>query len=159
MTAISTTLFLQPLSTCSRRNEPTNLCRVWLEGLQDVADIPSQTHHCRSCEVDAVNSSQSNCGSVFQQVAAYRTQLVNVTEESMHPAALQQSQPAFKFNVLVHWQNTHTDNHVSTPPLSFLQARCPSCRPTNSVKALKALYTDNGVKKFAMQSFTKYDLS
>ena len=32
-----------------------------------------------------------------------------------------------------------TDNHVSTPPLSFLQAGCPSCRPTNSVKALKAI--------------------
>ena len=32
-----------------------------------------------------------------------------------------------------------TDNHTSTPPLSFLQAGCPSCRPTNSVKALKAI--------------------
>jgi len=31
-----------------------------------------------------------------------------------------------------------TDIHASTSPLSFLQARCPSCRPTNSVKALKA---------------------
>ena len=30
-----------------------------------------------------------------------------------------------------------TDNHTSTPPLSFLQARCPSCRPTNSVKTLR----------------------
>jgi len=31
------------------------------------------------------------------------------------------------------------DNHVSTLPLSFfLQAGCPSCRPTNSIKALKA---------------------
>ena len=29
-----------------------------------------------------------------------------------------------------------TDNHASIPPLSFLQARCPSCHPTNSVKAL-----------------------
>ena len=28
-----------------------------------------------------------------------------------------------------------TDNHASTPPLSFVQA---GCRPTNSVKALKA---------------------
>ena len=28
-----------------------------------------------------------------------------------------------------------TDKHASTPPLSFLQARCPSCHPTNSVKA------------------------
>jgi len=32
-----------------------------------------------------------------------------------------------------------TDNHASTPPLSFLQAGCPSCRPTNSVKALMVL--------------------
>jgi len=31
-----------------------------------------------------------------------------------------------------------TDNHASTPPLCFLQAGCPSCRPTNSVTALKA---------------------
>ena len=30
-----------------------------------------------------------------------------------------------------------TDDHASNPPLSFLQAGCPSCRPTNSVKALK----------------------
>ena len=34
-----------------------------------------------------------------------------------------------------------TDNHASTPPLSFLQAGCPSCCPTNSVKALKARLT------------------
>jgi len=30
------------------------------------------------------------------------------------------------------------DNHASTSLLSFLQAGCPSCHPTNSVKALKA---------------------
>jgi len=30
-----------------------------------------------------------------------------------------------------------TDNRASNPPLSFLQAGCPSCRPINSVKALK----------------------
>ena len=29
-----------------------------------------------------------------------------------------------------------TDNHASNPPLSFLQAGCPSCRPINCVKAL-----------------------
>ena len=42
-----------------------------------------------------------------------------------------------------------TDNHASTPPLSFLQAGCPSCRPTNSVKALKALL--NTFNKYGMQ--------
>jgi len=34
-----------------------------------------------------------------------------------------------------------TDNHASTPLLSFLQAGCPSCHPTKSVKALKSLHT------------------
>ena len=29
------------------------------------------------------------------------------------------------------------DNHASTTPLSFLQARCPSCHPTNSVTVHK----------------------
>jgi len=31
-----------------------------------------------------------------------------------------------------------TDNHASTSPVSLLQARCPSCRQTNRVEALKA---------------------
>ena len=35
-----------------------------------------------------------------------------------------------------------TDNHASNPPLSFLQAGCPSCHPINSVKALKATSTE-----------------
>ena len=30
-----------------------------------------------------------------------------------------------------------TDYHASTPPLSFLQAGCSSCRPTNSVNGMK----------------------
>jgi len=34
-----------------------------------------------------------------------------------------------------------TDNHASTPPLSFIQAGCSSCHPTNSVKTLKAVLT------------------
>jgi len=41
-----------------------------------------------------------------------------------------------------------TDNHASTPPLCFLQAGCPSCRPTNSVKALKAQVDEKVVKIF-----------
>jgi len=38
----------------------------------------------------------------------------------------------------------HTDNPTSTPPLSFLQAGCPSCRPTNSIKALKVNQSTEG---------------
>ena len=39
-----------------------------------------------------------------------------------------------------------TDNHAGTPPLSSLQAGCPSCLPSNSVKALKAISTEGNVK-------------
>ena len=39
-----------------------------------------------------------------------------------------------------------TDNHASTPPLSFLQAGCPSCRQINSVKALKGLWRESKCK-------------
>ena len=34
-----------------------------------------------------------------------------------------------------------TDNYASTPQVSFLQSGCPSCRPTNGVKALKDNWT------------------
>ena len=42
-----------------------------------------------------------------------------------------------------------TDNHTSNPLLSFLQARCPSCHPTNSVKALKAIQINNNTNTHA----------
>jgi len=48
------------------------------------------------------------------------------------------------WHLLGHMQvctSLQTDNHGSTPPLSFLQAGCPSCHPTNSIKALKAKNT------------------
>jgi len=52
-----------------------------------------------------------------------------------------------------------TDNHASTPPPSFLQAGCPSCRPTNSVTALKAKYKyTNAVKKQANRSSATFEI-
>jgi len=47
----------------------------------------------------------------------------------------------WQWHLLGHMQDYTTlqsDKHASTQPLSFLQAGCPSCCPTNSVKALKA---------------------
>ena len=43
---------------------------------------------------------------------------------------------------------TQTHYHASIQPLSFLQAGCPSCRPTNSVKALKAYSRWTKIKVF-----------
>jgi len=50
----------------------------------------------------------------------------------------------WQWHLLGHMQDCtvlQTDNHASTPPLEFFTVRSPSCRPTNSVKALKALLT------------------
>ena len=50
----------------------------------------------------------------------------------------------WQWNPLGHMQvctSLKADNHTSTPLLSFLQAGCPSCHPTNSVKALKVTDT------------------
>jgi len=47
----------------------------------------------------------------------------------------------WQWHLLGHMQvctSLETDNHASTPQLSFLQAGCPSPCPTNSVKAPKA---------------------
>ena len=38
------------------------------------------------------------------------------------------------------------DNHASTEPLSILQAVCPFCHPSNSVKALKATSKHSNLK-------------
>ena len=51
-----------------------------------------------------------------------------------------------------------TDNNASNPPLSFLQAWCPSCRPTNSVKALKGWRTaENHVVKLTRALLPRMD--
>ena len=55
------------------------------------------------------------------------------------------SKSEWQWHQLGHMQvctSLQTDNHASTPPLSFLQAGCPSCRPTDSVNALKAIIND-----------------
>jgi len=47
----------------------------------------------------------------------------------------------WQWHQLSHMQvctSLQTDNHASSPPLSFLQAGCLSCHPTNNDKALKA---------------------
>ena len=45
-----------------------------------------------------------------------------------------------------------TDNHASTPPLGFLQAGCPTCRPTKSVKALKGCQSYSKIVDIPSQS-------
>jgi len=56
---------------------------------------------------------------------------------------MEQEMTGWQWHQLDHMQiictSLQTDNYASTPPLSFFQAGGPSCRATNSVKALKPL--------------------
>jgi len=56
---------------------------------------------------------------------------------------LEQEMIGWQWHQLDHMQiiytTLHTDNHTVYLTTQFLQAGCPSCSPTNSVKALKAL--------------------
>ena len=51
-----------------------------------------------------------------------------------------------------------TDNYASTPPLSFLEAGCPSCHPTNNFKALKAFCSVHSVSRLNMERPSLYPL-
>ena len=63
----------------------------------------------------------------------------------------------WQWHQLGHMQDctsVQTDNHASTPPLSFLHAGCPSCRPTNSVKALNAVAINHTVNRILWTSWS-----
>jgi len=61
---------------------------------------------------------------------------------------MKQEMMAWQWHQLEHMQiictSLQTENHASTSTLNFLQAGCPSCRPTNSVKAPKTNIPYNG---------------
>jgi len=49
-----------------------------------------------------------------------------------------------------------TDNHTSTPTTQFfLQTGCPSCRPSNSIKALKAMVAEPVISKVKKETAQK----
>jgi len=66
----------------------------------------------------------------------------------------------WQWHPLCHMQvctSLQSDKHASTPLLSFLQAGCPSCLPTNSVKALKANYCTVTIMKINHRLYKIYN--
>jgi len=64
------------------------------------------------------------------------TQVSQYQKSKTNPAFTEARGSAWQWHQLDHMQlctSLQTDNHASTPPLSFLQAGCFFCRPTNSV--------------------------
>jgi len=63
----------------------------------------------------------------------------------------------WQWNQLGHMQVCTCFRQITTPAPHhcFLQAGCPSCRPTNSVKALKANNDNNNKQKILKKEFLK----
>jgi len=58
--------------------------------------------------------------------------------QSEFPGAIDSERQWHQLGYMQICTSPQTDNHASSLPLSFLHARCPSCHPSNSIKALKA---------------------
>ena len=71
---------------------------------------------------------------------------------------LKQEMMGWQWHQLDHMQiictTLQTDNHASIPSLNFLRAGCSSRRPTNNVKALKAI-----TSRFTSEEWPHSDLS
>jgi len=52
-----------------------------------------------------------------------------------------------------------TNNHASTPPLSFLQAGCPSCRPTVSKHCTQTKHSNFALAPISTLARQKCDIS
>jgi len=48
-----------------------------------------------------------------------------------------------------------TDNHASPRPLSFIQAGCPCCHPTNSLAGCPSCHPTNSVKALKANSIVE----
>ena len=94
-----------------------------------------KTNHCSiAYTLDSISHPFNGPFSGTTQVSRYQKGKTNLDFTEARDSEWQWHQ-------LDHMQvctSIQTDNHASTPPLKFLQAGCPSCHPTNSVKALKA---------------------
>ena len=69
----------------------------------------------------------------------------------------QETDSEWQWHQLAHMQVCtllQTDNHTSTPPHCLLRAGCPSCHPTNRVKALKAIecYSNHIITRISIQT-------
>jgi len=69
------------------------------------------------------------------------TQVSQYQKDETNPDFTEARDSEWQWHQLSHMQvctSLQTDSHASTASLGLLQAGCPSCRPTNSVKVLKA---------------------
>ena len=95
-------------------------------------------HYCHAVAITHTHTHPFNGPfSETTQVSRYQKSRTNLDFTEARDREWQWHQLDHNFFMQV-YTSFQTGNHASTSPLSFLQAGCPSCHPTNNVKALKA---------------------
>jgi len=111
--------------------------------------LPDTRHEREKANVNGVQQSEITYHSVTQAIYIYpfngllsrTTRVSRYQKGNTNLDFIGARDSDWQWHQLGHMQvctSLQADNHASTPPLRFLQAGCPSCHPTNSVKALKA---------------------
>jgi len=112
-----------------------NVFALWPHRQQCSADRPTATRNYTATHTHTHSKHPFNGPfSGTTRVSRYQKGKINVDFTEARDSEWQWHQ-------LGHMQvctSLQTDNHANTSAISFLQTGCPSCRPTNSVKALKA---------------------
>jgi len=103
--------------------------------------------HIYVCRERRTNRKHNASGSIREDTHPFNGPLSRTTRVSRNQKCkanmdfTEARDSEWQWHQLGHMQvciSIQTDNHASTELLRFLQAGCPSCRPANSVKALKA---------------------
>ena len=139
-------------------------CCTIVQRLGDIVLVPAMSPY-QVCHLEITNKQQTCLTALCPGLPGWAgTRKTNLDFSDFNKAR----DSEWQWHQLGHMQvctSLQTHNHASTPPLShsvFLQAGCPSCRPTNSVKALKAtegLSPRNSELNLILESFTHESLS
>jgi len=128
----------RPYFTCSNIRQCTNVANKYFQMMWSMVQSVLYRSEFPECHATTVHTRTHPFNSPFSgttQVSRYQKGKTSVDFTVARDSEWQWHQ-------LGHMQVCtllQADNHTSTPPLCFLQAGCPSCRPTNSVKALKVV--------------------
>ena len=123
---------------CQPRQEMTT-CYCLTPGLAvSLTDISLCNRHTNTEQTTIYDPTHTH---PFNGPFSWTTQVSQYQKGKTNLDFIEARDSEWQWHQLGHMQvctSLQTDKHASTPPLSFLQAGCPSCRQTNSVKALKA---------------------
>jgi len=123
-------------------NEYSDLFYLWNEaGIVSAWTLISQASKCVCCVLQQQHHSHTRPfnGPFFRTSQVSRYQKGKINRDFSEPRDSE-----WQWHQLGHMQvctSLQTENRASTSPLSCLLAWCPSCCPTNSIKALKVYIT------------------